>query len=244
MVPPRLVCDLRSFRPVSRKRHAGVSASGVTWKAARARGSSSPPPPLLAALGGGERVEPVVPFAGHFRVAVVEWGSTSHLSLSGEFDIAGLAVSKTLSTASSELPRPRQVLFDLRGLTFLDAAGLRTILRATSAQGPRPLSYASCGREARRTASSPSRAPVRSSAWSTTQQAWHEHQHAIKEPASLGSSRPWAIGSGADMSRARRRRHERLRGGRAAELTQRTCLQPGRRRGPLLAKAVLGQPRP
>jgi anti-anti-sigma factor len=72
----------------------------------------------------------VVPFAGHFRVAVVERGSTSHLSLSGEFDIAGVGRVEDALDGVFQAPRPRQVLFDLRGLTFLDAAGLRTILQA------------------------------------------------------------------------------------------------------------------
>jgi anti-anti-sigma factor len=108
----------------------GMARAAYGGGVARARGSSSPPPPLVAALGGGERVEPVVLFAGHFRVAVVECGSTSHLSLSGEFDIAGVGRVEDALDGVFRPPRPRQVLFDLRGLTFLDAAGLRTILRA------------------------------------------------------------------------------------------------------------------
>jgi anti-sigma B factor antagonist len=71
-----------------------------------------------------------VPFAGHFRVAVVERGSTSHLSLSGEFDIAGVGRVEDALDGVLRPPRPKQVLFDLRGLTFLDSEGLRTILRA------------------------------------------------------------------------------------------------------------------
>jgi anti-sigma B factor antagonist len=69
-------------------------------------------------------------FAGHFRVAVVESGWTSQLSLSGEFDIAGVGRVEDALDSVFQAPLPRQVLFDLRGLTFLDAAGLRTILQA------------------------------------------------------------------------------------------------------------------
>jgi len=43
--------------------------------------------------------------------------------------------------------------------------------------------------------------------------------HAIKEPASLGSSRPWAIGSGADMSRARQGGDATSGSGEAAQLS-------------------------
>jgi anti-anti-sigma factor len=85
---------------------------------------------LVAALGGGERVEPVVPFADRFHVAVVKWGSISHLWLSGEFDLAGVGHVEDALEAVFRPPSPRQVIVDLRGLTFLDAAGLRTILRA------------------------------------------------------------------------------------------------------------------
>jgi anti-sigma B factor antagonist len=69
-------------------------------------------------------------FADGFDVAVVEWGSTSNLSLSGEFDIAGVGRVEAALDRIFQAPRPRQIVFDLRGLTFLDAAGLGTILRA------------------------------------------------------------------------------------------------------------------
>ena len=52
------------------------------------------------------------------------------MSLSGEFDIAGVGRVEDALDGVFRPPRPKRVLFDLRGLTFLDAAGLRTILRA------------------------------------------------------------------------------------------------------------------
>jgi anti-anti-sigma factor len=85
---------------------------------------------LVAALGGGERVEPVVPFADRFQLAVEESGFTAHLWLSGEFDLAGVGRVEEALDGVFHAPRPRRVVFDLRGLTFLDGAGLRTILRA------------------------------------------------------------------------------------------------------------------
>jgi anti-anti-sigma factor len=71
-----------------------------------------------------------VPFADRFHVAVVQCGSTSQLWLSGEFDLAGVGGVEDALDRVFQPPCPRQVVFDLRELTFLDAAGLRTILRA------------------------------------------------------------------------------------------------------------------
>ena len=85
---------------------------------------------MVAVLGEGERVELVVPFADRFRVAVVERGSTCQLWLSGEFDLAGVGRVEDALDGIFRAPRQRKLVVDLRGLTFLDAAGLRTILRA------------------------------------------------------------------------------------------------------------------
>jgi anti-anti-sigma factor len=52
------------------------------------------------------------------------------LWLSGEFDLAGVGRVEDALDGVFQAPRPRQVVLDLRGLTFLDVAGLRTILRA------------------------------------------------------------------------------------------------------------------
>jgi len=63
-------------------------------------------------------------------VAVDESNSTLRLRLVGEFDLTGVdAVERALGRLS-QLPLLRRVVFDLRGVSFLDLAGLRTILRA------------------------------------------------------------------------------------------------------------------
>jgi anti-anti-sigma factor len=62
-------------------------------------------------------------------VEVEERNATLLLRVTGEFDCAGVgpveAALERISTAVT-----RRVVFDIRGLSFLDAAGLRTILRA------------------------------------------------------------------------------------------------------------------
>jgi anti-sigma B factor antagonist len=80
--------------------------------------------------GGGERVDPVVPSAGHFQLGVEEWASTSRLWLSGEFDLAVVGRVEDALERIFQAPRPKQVVVDLRELTFLDAAGLGTIFQA------------------------------------------------------------------------------------------------------------------
>jgi anti-anti-sigma factor len=67
-------------------------------------------------------------------LAVEETDSTLHLRLTGDLDVASVgAVENALHRVCRARP-PRRVVFDLRGLAFLDLAGLRTILRA-DAQG-------------------------------------------------------------------------------------------------------------
>jgi anti-anti-sigma factor len=97
---------------------------------ARARGFFSPPPPLVAALEGGERAEPAVPFADRFQLAVEERGPTLLLRLMGEFDLAAVGRVENALDGVFEAAATGRVIFDLRRLTFLDGAGLRTILRA------------------------------------------------------------------------------------------------------------------
>jgi anti-anti-sigma factor len=66
----------------------------------------------------------------HFRVVVVEAGGTMSLRLMGEFDLAGVARVERALEGVFQAPLMKLVVFDLRHLTFLDGAGLRTILRA------------------------------------------------------------------------------------------------------------------
>ena len=63
-------------------------------------------------------------------LAVKEWDTTLLLRLAGDFDVAGVGPVERALDRMSRAPQPRRVVFDLRGLTFLDLAGLRTILRA------------------------------------------------------------------------------------------------------------------
>jgi anti-anti-sigma factor len=66
----------------------------------------------------------------HFALNVEESGTTLLLRLGGEFDLAGVGPVENALDRLDRTPAPRRVVFDLRGLTFLDIAGLHTILRA------------------------------------------------------------------------------------------------------------------
>ena len=64
-----------------------------------------------------------------FGLAVEEQGETLYLWLSGEFEWVYIGrVEAALERISAMVTR--RVVFDLRGLSFLDLAGLKTILRA------------------------------------------------------------------------------------------------------------------
>jgi anti-sigma B factor antagonist len=78
--------------------------------------------------GGGGRVESAVPLADRFQLAVEEQGSTLFLRPRGEFDLA--AVGRVENALGRVFGATSRVVVDLRRLTFLDSAGLRTILRA------------------------------------------------------------------------------------------------------------------
>ena len=67
---------------------------------------------------------------GQFHLVVQESGTASHLRLTGEFDLAAVGPVENALDRVFQAPRTRKVIFDLRRLTFLDAAGLRAILRA------------------------------------------------------------------------------------------------------------------
>ena len=63
-------------------------------------------------------------------LTVREFRNTLHLRLTGDFDMSGVPAVENALDRLDEAPAPRRVVFDLRGLTFLDIAGLRTILGA------------------------------------------------------------------------------------------------------------------
>ena len=63
-------------------------------------------------------------------MAVDESDRTLRLRLTGEFDGAGVGSVEHALNRLTEASAPNRVVFDLRGLVFLGAAGLRTILEA------------------------------------------------------------------------------------------------------------------
>jgi anti-anti-sigma factor len=67
-------------------------------------------------------------------LAVREIGATLHLRLTGDFDLASVAAVESALERLYRTPVPECVVFDLRGLAFLDRAGLRTIV-STDARG-------------------------------------------------------------------------------------------------------------
>jgi anti-anti-sigma factor len=84
---------------------------------------------LVAALEGRGRVEPAVPSVDRFQLAVEEQGRTLFLRPSGEFDLAAVGRVENALGSVFEGAATSRVVFDLRRLTFLDSAGLRTILK-------------------------------------------------------------------------------------------------------------------
>ncbi len=86
------------------------------------------------ASAGGELPGQSTPLPLHslaspaFALGVEQDGTTLYLRLTGEFDRAGVRrVEAALERAAA---LTRQVVFDLRGVNFLDLAGLKTILKA------------------------------------------------------------------------------------------------------------------
>jgi anti-anti-sigma factor len=75
-----------------------------------------------------------MPIASPLTLAVEESDSTLSLRLVGNFDRAGVGAVENALHRVRHAPPPRRIVFDLRGLAFLDLAGLRTILR-TDARG-------------------------------------------------------------------------------------------------------------
>jgi anti-anti-sigma factor len=68
--------------------------------------------------------------AAGLRLNVEEDGATLHIRLAGEFDLAGVGPVENALDRLARAPAPTRVVFDLRALTFLDMAGLHTIIRA------------------------------------------------------------------------------------------------------------------
>jgi anti-anti-sigma factor len=71
-----------------------------------------------------------VPSADRFQLAVETQGHTLFLRPSGEFDLAAVGRVENALGRVFEVAATSRVVFDLRRLTFLDSAGLRTILNA------------------------------------------------------------------------------------------------------------------
>jgi len=63
-------------------------------------------------------------------MTVREFRGTLHLRLTGEFDMSGVPAVENALHRLDEASAPTRVVFDLRHVTFLDIAGLRTILGA------------------------------------------------------------------------------------------------------------------
>ena len=86
--------------------------------------SQSAPPPLAPQTGDA------------LALRVEQAGGTLYLRLSGEFDRAcARRVEAALGRAAA---LTRRVVFDLRGLSFLDMAGLKTILSANERSYSQP----------------------------------------------------------------------------------------------------------
>ena len=71
-----------------------------------------------------------VPFVDRFQLAVEERESTLYLRLMGDFDLAAVARVENALDRAFETHATSRLVFDLRRLTFMDAAGLGAILRA------------------------------------------------------------------------------------------------------------------
>jgi anti-anti-sigma factor len=83
----------------------------------------------LVVVAKGAREEPTVRPEGHFQLSLEESGERSHLRLVGEFDRAAVGRVERALDHVFRAPPSEQVVIDLRLLTFLDTAGLFTLLR-------------------------------------------------------------------------------------------------------------------
>jgi anti-anti-sigma factor len=71
-----------------------------------------------------------MPGASRLILVVEQSDGISRVRLTGDFDVAGVGAVESALRRVFQAPPPRRVVFDLRGLAFLDLAGLLTILRA------------------------------------------------------------------------------------------------------------------
>jgi anti-anti-sigma factor len=71
-----------------------------------------------------------MPDTAHFHLTIEGSGATFCLCPVGELDLAAVGSVENALDRVLRAPATRRVVFDLRRLTFLDAAGLATILRA------------------------------------------------------------------------------------------------------------------
>ena len=67
---------------------------------------------------------------GHVQLSLEESGERSHLRLVGDFDRASVGHVERALERVFRAPPSEQVVIDLRLLTFLDSAGLLSLLRA------------------------------------------------------------------------------------------------------------------
>ena len=88
-----------------------------------------PPPPFWLFVAKGAREEPAVRPEGHFQLRLEESGERAHLRLVGEFDRAAVGRVERVLDDVFRAPPTKEVVIDLRLLTFLDTAGLVTLLR-------------------------------------------------------------------------------------------------------------------
>jgi anti-anti-sigma factor len=64
----------------------------------------------------------------HFRVATQDHGGTTAVVLEGELDMSGTFLLEPRLDELVAEPPPGGVVFDLRGLSFLDSTGLSTLV--------------------------------------------------------------------------------------------------------------------
>ena len=66
---------------------------------------------------------------GHFQLSLDESGESTHLRLVGEFDRAAVGRVERALDHVFRTPPTKQLVIDLRLLTFLDTTGLLTLFR-------------------------------------------------------------------------------------------------------------------
>ena len=71
-----------------------------------------------------------MPYPSPSLVTVQESDATLHVRLAGEFDVAAVPLVERALDRLSRAPVLRRLVLDLTAVSFLDLAGLRTILRA------------------------------------------------------------------------------------------------------------------